>query len=63
MGGRWRVFQPEGARANGGWEDGQGRTSHLMEGLCFPHSLLLEHLLSSWEQIPKKVRSWEDVAG
>lgn len=33
------------------------------KGLCFPCSLLLEHLLRSWERIPKKVRSWEDMAG
>lgn len=31
-------------------------------GVLF-HSLLLEHLLKSWERIPKKVRCWEDVGG
>ena len=56
----WRVFQPEGAGAHGGREGPGGPPDG--KGLCFPHSLLLEHLLRSWERIPKKV-SWEDMAG
>ena len=54
------VFQPEGAGAYGGREGPGGPPDG--KGLCFPHSLLLEHLLRSWERIPKKV-SWEDMAG
>lgn len=60
----WRVFQPEGAGSL--MEDRRMRRAKWApdwKGLCFPHSLLLEHLLRSWEQIPKKVRSWEDMAG
>lgn len=59
--GAWRVFQPEGTGAQGRRE-GSGRPPDG-KGLCFPHSLLLEHLLRSWERIPKKVRSWGDMAG
>lgn len=44
-----------------GWEGPRGPPD--WKGVCFPHSLLLEHLLRSWEQMPKKVRSWEDMAG
>lgn len=59
--GAWRVFQPEGAGAHGRREGPDGPPDG--KGLCFPHSLLLEHLLRSWERIPKKVRSWGDMAG
>lgn len=41
-----------------GWEGPSGPPD--WKGLCLPHSLLLEHLLRSWERIPKKVRSWKD---
>lgn len=35
-----------------------GRPSGLLtDGSLLLHSLLLEHLLKSWERIPKKVRS------
>ncbi|KAK1333218.1 hypothetical protein QTO34_006758 [Cnephaeus nilssonii] len=30
--------------------------SQSRQGVCFPHSLLLEHLLRSWERIPKKAQ-------
>lgn len=40
-----------------------GASSPNWKGLCFPYSLLLKHLLRSWERIPKKVRSWENRAG
>lgn len=56
----WGVdSRPEGAgpsRRAGGWDRPSGPPDG--KGLCFPHSLLLEHLLKSWERIPKKVSCW-----
>uniref|UniRef100_A0A8D2BVY3 Transmembrane protein 214 n=1 Tax=Sus scrofa TaxID=9823 RepID=A0A8D2BVY3_PIG len=54
----WGVdSRPEGAgpsRRAGGWDRPSGPPDG--KGLCFPRSLLLEHLLKSWERIPKKTQ-------
>lgn len=53
--------EPKELGPNGGWEGPSGPPD--WKGLCFLCSLLLKHLLRSWERIPKKVRSWENMAG